>query len=94
MSNISAVSILLCISIFLFFLYQVSVLVRSINKNIKKNRLMNILGVIVTFLLFVFVLASTLSVEIGSSFVITAILILSVIFYIGNALSSLYKIKR
>ena len=94
MSNISAVSILLCVCMFFFFLYEVSLLVRSINKKIRKNRLMHILGVLATFSLFVFVVASTLRVEIESTFIVYIVVILSTLFYIINGLSSLYKIKR
>lgn len=108
MDNISAVSILILLSLLLFFIREV-IAYTSMNENKKKKnnkfksktkpktkpkRGVHLLGMITTFLVMICVAFSTFGISYESKFLITTTVILAVVFYISLGWQTLFKVKR
>ncbi|MBD7910509.1 MULTISPECIES: hypothetical protein [Clostridium] len=84
---------MICLFIFGFFIFEASLLIRAINKKIKKRVPLHLIGTIATLLLFVFIIQVTLGVELNSNKFITFTTAVSVMFYIIYGIDSLFVVK-
>lgn len=93
MNNISVVSVMICLFMLGFFILQAALLIRSINKKVRKRVPLHLIGTLTTLLVAVFVIKVTLGSEVTSNTFILITLVASVIFFISYGLDSLYIIK-
>jgi hypothetical protein len=77
-----------------FFVLQAALLIRSINKKIRKRVPLHLIGTLTTLLVAIFVIKVTLGAEVTSNTFILITLVASVIFFISYGLDSLYIIKN
>ena len=94
MNNISVVSILVLLSLFSFFMYELTTVIRISNKKVKGKKGIHILGVLTTLLITICVALSMFDVNYDSKILIMATVVLSVVFYIGFAWQTLFEVKE
>lgn len=94
MNNISVVSILILLSLFYFFMYELTTVIRISNKKVKGKKGIHILGVLTTLLITICVALSMFNVNYDSKILIIATVVLSVLFYIGFGWQTLFKVKE
>lgn len=94
MNNITVVSILVLLSLFCFFMYELATVIRISNKKVKGKKGIHILGVLTTLLITICVALSMFDVNYDSKVLIISTVILSVLFYIGFAWQTLFEVKE
>lgn len=88
--DVSVVNILILLSLFCFFIYELSTIIRISNKKVKGKKGIHVLGVLTIFLITVCVALSAFGVNYNSNVFVIITIVLSVLFYIGFAWQTLF----
>lgn len=94
MSNSSFIGICIAVLLMIFCIIQVGLFIRSINRKEMKRIVLHLIGVFVTLLLTIFLFCQSLDIELSSNFLITATLIMAILFYIRYGFDSLFVTKK
>lgn len=94
MSDISYIGLFIAVLLMVFFMLQVGLFIRAINKKENKKVVLHLIGVITTVLLTIFIFCQSVGIDLSSNFLIIGTLIMATLFYIGYGFDSLFVVKK
>lgn len=94
MSSVSFMGLFISVLLMVFFILEVGLLIRAINKKEKRRIPLHLIGVIATSLVTIFVFCQSVGIDLSSNFLVIGAVIMATLFYISYGFDSLFVIKK